>query len=288
MSFSVTRLLRKVPVSEQLKEIGTFINRELLPYLHELRESLKTAFETPSDGLDIIGDTEGSILVRGEDEWEAVPKHLRFIQRRYLTSGTSITHHDDAVAILVKGVGGGGSGGGCTGAGGIGSCGGSGCYGEKFFTLESLTSTYVVGSNGAAASAAAGNAGTLSSFTHGLTTVSLPPGNGGGIGAAGGTALVVNGGAGGGASTNTDFEIQGKNGGRAVRGAATNPVWHSGGGGETPLGTGAAGRATVTQSTGGIGGGFGVGGCGALNGTTATDATSGAGTPGIWIVDEYA
>mgnify|MGYP001610304472 CR=1 FL=1 len=56
MAFSVTRLLRKVPVAEQLKEIGTFINRELLPYLHELRESLSNAFVGFGSDTIIIAD----------------------------------------------------------------------------------------------------------------------------------------------------------------------------------------------------------------------------------------
>jgi hypothetical protein len=102
MSFSVSRLLRKVNVSEvakDVKEIAVFINRELLPYLHELRESLKVAFETPSDSLDLIGDTEDEILIRGVDEWETTTLPIEMAQ----FASTSILFDGDFKRAAVTG-----------------------------------------------------------------------------------------------------------------------------------------------------------------------------------------
>jgi hypothetical protein len=292
LSFSVTRLLRKVPVAEQLKEIGTFINRELLPYLHELRESLKTAFETPSDSLDLIGDTEGQILVRGANEWEVITGHKRFIRRVYLTNGTEITHHDDAVYIEIEGCGAGGAGGGAAAAIDCGgSNGGSGSYARHSFTLSSLTSTYTIGAAGTGVSGAAGNAGTSSTFTHGGVTVTCPGGSPGTLLATGIVTSAAAGGQGGTAPTistgSVDFSIVGQPGGYVQR-ITDIGIFHTSGAGSTPLGLGAEGRGAAGGSSGTAGTGFGSGGTGGLNNTASTVRIGGDGKPGVWIVDEFA
>lgn len=208
-----------------------------------------------------------------------------------LTSGTSISHPTGTRFIRVRGVGGGGGGGGTNAAAGsVGSCGGSGTYGEKFYTLASLSSSYTIGAGGTSGSGAGGGNGGSSTFTHNSVTITLPGGVGGSVRNGAAADGHAGGGTGGGAATNADFEIAGQNGGGAIYSAGDGGgiSMHSGPGGGTPLGNGGAG--IVTSSTGLAGraaSGYGSGGGGALNNASASANSGQDGAPGVWIVEEY-
>jgi hypothetical protein len=246
------------------------------------------------NGASSAAFTEAGLLVltsNGIDGWflpngeTARGRVLRATQ--YLTSGTSITHPTGTRIIRVRGVGGGGAGGGCaSGAGAMGGMGGSGTYGEKWYTLATLTSAYVVGAAGAANSAAAGDAGGDSTFTHDGVVLTLPGGNGGATVAAGSTVSDANGGSNAGVATNADFEINGQRGAHTTRLSASE-VFNIGPGGSNPLGSGAGSVSSSGAVQGFAATGYGAGGGGSYNAAVLVDRPGGAGTPGIWLVEEY-
>ena len=212
-----------------------------------------------------------------------------------LTAGTTITHPAGTKTIVVEVIGGGGGGGGAVNSAAanitLGAGGGSGAYAEKTFAASSLTSTYAIGTAGAAGAntgAAAGNGGS-STFTHGGVTVTAPGGNGApantGAGMAGvtgaGVALAGPGGAAA-VATGGDLNEGGTDGGWGCRFSGTTG---QSGGGAGIYGGGGGGR--TTQGNGNAATGPGAGGAGGLSTNAGGAVTGGTGGTGLIIVREY-
>ena len=212
------------------------------------------------------------------------------IQQTVLTAGTTFTTTANTTKIRIRGVGAGGGGGGAnTAATSAAAAGGGagGAYADKLFTVSPSTGyTYAIGAAGTAGAAAAGTGGTggSSTFTVGATTVTATGGLGGVGSAAAATALMTLGGAGQ-TPTNGDLNISGQNGGVGIRQASATVGMASGKGGDSQYGSGGIER--VAQNAGANGAGFGSGGSGGccVNGGAA--AAGGAGTAGVWVVEEY-
>lgn len=251
--------------------------------------------------VELADDTEA---LAGTDTTKAItPANLaariaaltgyRFQQTIKYTSSSIFTKGSfpECKAVRVR-VQAGGASGGCaataaTGNNSKGAGGGGGGYAEKFILASALaaTETVTVGAGGApTTTVGAGNTGGTSSFgTHCVAT--------GGIGGQTATnqSLMVNAiGGEGGIGTVGDILIKGGSGGHGV-GYAT--LGTGGQGGNSFMGGGAIG--TTTPSGGGnlagnTGGNYGGGGGGAMAnaGFTGT-AASGAGAPGIVLVDVY-
>jgi hypothetical protein len=87
----VLRLLRRLPVAEKIEDIAIFINRELLPFLQELRESSASTFEQITTNRLLGRDTPGT----GDVEEISLDDTLEFtgsqsIQRAEITGDISI------------------------------------------------------------------------------------------------------------------------------------------------------------------------------------------------------
>lgn len=87
----VLRLLRRLPVAEKLTDIAIFINRELLPFLQELRESTAATFEQVTTNTLLGRDTPGT----GDIEEISLDDTLEFtgskaIQRAAITGDVTI------------------------------------------------------------------------------------------------------------------------------------------------------------------------------------------------------
>lgn len=207
---------------------------------------------------------------------------------------TTFTTGPNTHTIFVRVQAGGGAGGGGTGnatqaavAGG-GSAGG---YAEKTFAVQPNTAyTCAIGAGGTGVSNATGNAGGISTFTVGGTTVQAN----GGLGGVGGiTQINTNeitalGGASPSVSTGGDLNAGGQPG---LFGHRAGPVFITGGsvisGGGGSCIFGAGGNSTNVAGTGNAATvGFGGGGGGGLSNTTGA-STGGAGANGVITVDEY-
>jgi hypothetical protein len=214
----------------------------------------------------------------------------RYLKTTILTSGTTFTTGPDTNSIFVRVQGGGGQGGGCTvgsasisgGAGG----GAAGGYAEKTFAVKPNTGyTYAIGAGGSTSTAGAntGQAGGISTFSDGITTVTANGGPGG-IGCTSAATVVTLGGAPPAVSTNGDVNASGMPGGHGFVSAVGVAV--SGHGGSSQFGAG--GNSLKTQGTGNAAIGFGAGGGGGCTISTTGAVAGGAGTGGIIIVDEFA
>ncbi len=234
-------------------------------------------------------DAMGWILIDASGGQIVTPLAGRYLGTTVLTAASAnFTTTAQTNTIKVRGVAGGGGGGGCTSvssaaAGGGG--GGGGGYAEKTFAVTPNTAyAYTCGALGAGGISLIGTAGTDSTFVVGATTVTCKGGIGGPVGTAVTTLSAYPGAAPTSVSTNGDVNSAGEPGqGSAVLVVAT-PVGISGAGGSSPFGVG--GGALVAVGTGNAGVGHGSGGGGALTGAAA-GRTGGAGTAGMWIVDEY-
>jgi hypothetical protein len=87
----VLRLLRRLPVAEKIQDIAIFINRELLPFLQELRESTAATFEQVTTNRLLGRDSPGT----GDVEEIALDDTLEFtgsgsIQRAEITGDVEI------------------------------------------------------------------------------------------------------------------------------------------------------------------------------------------------------
>jgi hypothetical protein len=87
----VLRLLRRLPVAEKIQDIAIFINRELLPFLQELRESTAATFEQVTTNTLLGRDTPGT----GDVEEITLDDTLEFtgsqvIQRAAITGDVTI------------------------------------------------------------------------------------------------------------------------------------------------------------------------------------------------------
>jgi hypothetical protein len=87
----VLRLLRRLPVAEKIQDIAIFINRELLPFLQELRESTAATFEQVTTNTLLGRDTPGT----GDVEEISLDDTLEFtgsqvIQRAAITGDVTI------------------------------------------------------------------------------------------------------------------------------------------------------------------------------------------------------
>jgi hypothetical protein len=87
----VLRLLRRLPVAEKIQDIAIFINRELLPFLQELRESTAATFEQVTTNTLLGRDTPGT----GDVEEISLDDTLEFtgskvIQRAEITGDVEI------------------------------------------------------------------------------------------------------------------------------------------------------------------------------------------------------
>ncbi|QFP95415.1 hypothetical protein SEA_MAKAI_23 [Arthrobacter phage Makai] len=211
---------------------------------------------------------------------------------KYTSSGTfQKATYPGAKMIRVRVQAGGGSGG-CaatasTGNNSKGAGGGGGGYAERILYMENLAAseTVTVGAGGASTTTVgAGNTGGTSSF--GTLCVAT-----GGIGGQTATnqSLMVNAvGGEGGIGTTGDILIKGGAGGPGI-GYAT--LGTGGTGGNSVMGGGADGTATPSgggNQNGRTGGNYGGGGGGAMaNAGFSGTAPSGAGAPGIVLVDVY-
>lgn len=223
----------------------------------------------------------------GDLGFSATPRLLRAPQ--ILTAGTSISHPTGTRVIMVEGVGGGGASGGTEAvAGSMGGGGSSGTWGRRTFTAVGTSSTYAIGAAGTGVSAATGNAGGSSTFTHNATTLTLPGGPGGTFLAGASTVAVAPGGAAASAATNADISIAGMPGSDSCRTAAATTPIQAGAGGSNPLSSGGGNRWCAASELGGVtGSGFGAGGPGRVNGTSSTARVGNAGTAGAFIVWEF-
>lgn len=87
----VLRLLRRLPVAEKIQDIAIFINRELLPFLQELRESTAATFEQVTTNRLLGRDSPGT----GDVEEISLDDTLEFtgsgsIQRAEVTGDVEI------------------------------------------------------------------------------------------------------------------------------------------------------------------------------------------------------
>jgi hypothetical protein len=87
----VLRLLRRLPVAQKVEDIAIFINRELLPFLQELRESTAATFEQVTTNTLLGRDTPGT----GDVEEISLDDTLEFtgsqvIQRAAITGDVTI------------------------------------------------------------------------------------------------------------------------------------------------------------------------------------------------------
>jgi hypothetical protein len=87
----VLRLLRRLPVAQKVEDIAIFINRELLPFLQELRESTAATFEQVTTNRLLGRDSPGT----GDVEEIALDDTLEFtgsgsIQRAEITGDVEI------------------------------------------------------------------------------------------------------------------------------------------------------------------------------------------------------
>lgn len=212
--------------------------------------------------------------------------------QRFTTSGAgTYTPTAGTTQAVVHLIGGGGAGGGAPATTAsqhsCGTGGGAGGYTVVLYPISGSIG-YVVGSGGSGVSAGIGNAGSVTSFG----TSTAAGGNGGNVGAATGSPLLVGGGSGGGAGATT--------GGTAIMvhtGNSGEPLVHplnwtlginnvGNRGGAGPLG----GQVTVV-GPGGVGNaGFantGCGGGGTFNGASGPNQTGGAGGSGEITVYEF-
>lgn len=171
----------------------------------------------------------------------------------------------------------------------VASGGASGAYVEKFFTGltggSTLSYTVGAGGTGGAASDGDGVAGGDSTFVVGGTTVTAKGGAGGNTRTSVlGTAI----GASGGTSTNGDVNGSGIPGSTAILFDHTVEGIGISGSGGTPLGgaDGVGGLPVDHAVKGQAGVGHAAGGGGAYS-YIVTDRAGGAGTGGMWIVEEY-
>ncbi len=234
-------------------------------------------------------DGTGWILVDASGGQVVTPLVGRYLGTSVLTSASAnFTTQAATNTIVIRGVAGGGGGGGCTSVssaaagGGGGSAGG---YAEKTFTVTPNTAyAYTCGALGAGGISLIGTAGTDSTFVVGATTVTCKGGIGGPVGTAVTTLSAYPGAAAPAVSTNGDTNSSGAPGGPGIVVVVATPLGVGGAGGSGPFGAGGNGIAAVGTGTAGTG--HGSGGGGALTGATA-GRTGGAGTAGMWIVDEY-
>jgi hypothetical protein len=87
----VLRLLRRLPVAQKVEDIAIFINRELLPFLQELRESTAATFEQITTNTLLGRDSAGT----GDVEFITLDDTLEFtgsqvIQRAEITGDVEI------------------------------------------------------------------------------------------------------------------------------------------------------------------------------------------------------
>lgn len=204
-----------------------------------------------------------------------------------MTAGGTYNPPDNAKALLVVAIAGGGAGGSCNAPGGGQSIAapGGGAGGCAIGLLTNLEPSYSVGvgPGGAASPGSFGGAGGPSGFFGGPTSLSALGGSGGQAGAATSGSLGRDGGSGG-SATGGDLNFQGGNGSAAWIRDGT-PVMQGVGGGNifspsTPL------AVALADSAFGFDGRFpGGGGCGASSFSPAVDG--GGGAPGVVIIVEF-
>jgi hypothetical protein len=207
---------------------------------------------------------------------------------RILTSGTSYTPTSGTTQIIATLVGGGAGGGGNGTTGVIVAGSGGGAGGSCNTGLISCGAgpfTYAIGAAGA------GGVGNANGSAGGNTTLTISAayaanGGTGGL-AAGTTANARKVGSAGGTATGGAINIAGGRGKDNLHTNGTTP--NSGGGGDSPYGTGGTGQYadSATSAVGFSGTGYGAGGGGSVNSATATARNGGAGTQGIIIIYEF-
>lgn len=209
----------------------------------------------------------------------------------YLTSGTGATYDtpDNARALYVECVGGGGGGGGVDGAGagtGGGAGGGAGGgYTAKFITSPVSSYTYTVGAGGTGGAAGLNNGvkGGNTTFAGGGVSLSGEGGDPGSGQTASSSNAYYNA-VSGGDGTGGDVIIGGQRGGPRSRGNFAQ--YYGGNGGGSFFGQGAGG-AGGSNSAGLDGLRYGCGGGGGANDGTTSNYAGGDGAQGVIRITVY-
>lgn len=253
-------------------------NRQLLGFNLDVGDTL---VYTETRGFTVSG-VEG-----GEKLLPVIPGRL-LRAPQILTTASSGVYSPPAgcSGILVEIWGAGGGGGGCSNTAAnvaVGGGGGGGGYARKFFSSPAKC-TYTVGTGGAGGSNAGGvgTDGNNSSFTDGITTLSVFGGKGGAGQVAGTTKVYVAGGAGAPISTGGDVNAAGQPGENAIRHSGT--VGRSGAGGG--IMSGMPGLMRLSAGAGNAGIRYVVGGGGAMT-SGAGAQTGGSGSAAVITVSEY-
>ena len=261
------------------------------------------AWTTPRTWVALEGLTAALMNTHVRDNENALYNAFKVTVRVY-TANATWTKPAGLIGIRVRVVGPGGGGGGCNVAATAGGGGGGGGYAEKF-VLESVlgateTVTVPVGAAGGAATGGTGGAGATASFgTHVTAT-----GGEGGLGSTSGdgsalgtsattgvtdTSINMPAGGPGGLGASGDVNIQGQAGAPGLgTEMESNGIFarvsFGGVGGSSVLGGG--GRGALRDAAGSVGGNYGGGGGGAAEDDT-TGQAGGAGAGGLVIVEEY-
>lgn len=215
-----------------------------------------------------------------------------YLGRQVFSATGTYTPTPGCNRALVRMVGAGGGGGGVANSSSaqtaVGGGGASGDYFEKYVdpgAYPLVGGAVTIGAAGAAGAntGASGGTGGDTTIVIAGTTYTAKGGTGGGNTGSALTAQVVAGGASQAGSSTGDVTIPAEAGGPGNTQSGTLGI--SGFGGNSPWGSGGAGK--IVQGAGTAGAGFGAGGAGGLSINAGGAVTGGAGTAGRVIVDEY-
>jgi hypothetical protein len=249
--------------------------------------SVNAPLEAIADGVKNAEDQVVAEIARATAA-EAAIRPGRLLAVSVLTTTGTFTTGANTTKLRIRGVGGGGGGGGAVSASGAGAGGGGGAgsYVEATFDVAPSTGyDYTVGAaGGTAAAGGPGLFGGSSTFDAAGTTVTAPGGNAAPAGSTSTSLTTTPGGAVGSLPTNGTVNVPGSAGAAGLVLNTTGPVGLGGAGASGPFGAGAAARMSAGDGVAATGYGAGGGGC--LTGAS-TARSGGAGSPGVWIVEEY-
>ena len=242
-----------------------------MPRSHWLQKSLVRSFF-----LTNLGSCDGTLKGR-----------LLNVQTITSSGSYSKTPGANFAIVEVVGPGGGGQEAGSTKI--VGGGGGAGAYVKALISSLPVSYSIIIGSAGtgttASVSGVASNPGGVTTFDSLITC----NGGGGGISqqpVSGVISCLAPGGLGGAYSSTGVILINASNGAPGAYGTGIDPNYLGGNGGNTPLGNGGFGTASVGTIPATNGSGYGPGGGG--NASITTAAHGGNGASGVVIIWEYA
>lgn len=266
-----------------------------------------TVFMTSSDLTDLqrsglidaaIAGGKLSLVVMSFDDGGAYTSGTSsshaFLGRQLFSASGTYTPTAGCNRVIIRMVGAGGGGGGVANSAGsqtaVGGGGASGDYLEKFIDpgagnyplVGGAVTIGAAGTAGANTGAAGGTGGNTTVVIAGVT-YTAKGGTGGSFTGSSASAQVCAGGASQGGSSTGDVTVPAEPG---IPGSTqSGTLGTSGAGGNSPIGSGGAGK--IAQGAGTAGAGAGAGGSGALSINAGGAVAGGAGTAGYLVIDEY-